>query len=89
MTETPEQAPLLEAKTFKAWASLDGVPVDIVIRAYVEGDKVLAIRSCRVVDCNGKAYPVTSDGKMSAADLAAIQSPRQLRDSANTPWESE
>lgn len=65
-----------EAKTFKAWASLEGVPVEIKIRAYVEDDKVLAIRSAIVTDASGEAYPTIHDGK---ATLATLDVDRQSR----------
>lgn len=69
-----------EAKTFKAWGSLEGVPVDIVIRAFVEDGKVLAIRSVRVTDCDGAAYPRTNDGKLTRGGLDALAGESLTRD---------
>lgn len=62
-----------EAKTFRFKASLGGVPVTMVVRAFVVDGTARAIRSVIVLSADGERIPRVDVGRMFISDLPEAQ----------------
>lgn len=80
---------MYEAKRFKKRLVFDGIPVLLRARLFIHKGQVRAVRSVHLRTLQGMPFPQVDDGRLERLPPphSIWPTPRQLRDTANSPWE--